>query len=61
MRLLPGDQRDIVYFRDSCGMSYQQIAKRLGGLASEVRAIYKEEKAKYLREELAKIIKVWYS
>ncbi len=44
MKLLPGDRRDIVYFRDSCGMTFEQIAQRLGRQASEVRVIYKEEK-----------------
>ncbi len=44
MKLLPGDRRDIVYFRGECGMTFQQIAKRLAGQASEVRAVYKEVK-----------------
>ena len=58
MKLLPGDRRDIVYFRDNRGMTFEQIAKRLEGQASEIRAVYKEEKAQYLRDELTKIIKV---
>ena len=41
--LLPGDRRDIVYFRDERGMTFEQIAKRLGVPAPEVRVIYKEE------------------
>ena len=46
LRLLPGDRRDIVYFRDARGMTFDQIATRLGGTAAEVRAVYKEEKKK---------------
>lgn len=46
LHLLPGDRRDIVYFRDTRGMTFDQIAARLGGTAAEVRAIYKEEKKK---------------
>jgi len=43
---LPGDRRDIVYFRDERGMTFEQIAARLCIPASEVRVIYKEETKK---------------
>ena len=41
---LPGDRRDIVYFRDERGMTFEQIAQRLGVSAAEVRVIYREER-----------------
>jgi DNA-directed RNA polymerase specialized sigma24 family protein len=44
--LLPGDRRDIVYFRDERSMTFEQIAKRLGVSASEVRVVYREEAKK---------------
>ena len=46
LRLLPGDRRDVVYFHDSRGMTFNQIAARLGGTAAEIRTVYKEEKKK---------------
>lgn len=45
-RLLPGDRRDIVYFRDERSMTFEQIAKRLGVSAAEIRVIYREEAKK---------------
>ncbi len=45
-QLLPGDRRDIVYFRDERGMTFEQIATRLCISASEIRVIYKEETKK---------------